>query len=45
MFGRCAGGRYIYICSGSSALEDNAGLLGLPDKGKTRHVDQYNERA
>lgn len=39
---RCAGDRYIYICS---ALEDNAELLGLPDKGKTRHVDQYNERA
>jgi hypothetical protein len=47
MFRRCAGDRYIYAMSWipSNALEDNAGLLGLSDKGKTRHVDKYNERA
>jgi hypothetical protein len=36
MFRRCAGDRYIYAMSWipSNALEDNAGLLGLSDKGK-----------
>ena len=24
-------------------LEDNAGLLGLPDKGRTRHASQDKE--